>query len=87
MVSKNRPFLIFLNNAREDYTEKLVEELEAVGFKIQTFEKESLALKLLEKNNVHGIFITDSSPEKIKDFIKEIRKSENPVAIFSSLPD
>lgn len=86
MVSKNRPFLIFLNNAREDYTEKLVEELEAVGFKIQTFEKESLALKLLEKNNVHGIFITDSSPEKIKDFIKEIRKSENPVAIFSSLP-
>jgi two-component system alkaline phosphatase synthesis response regulator PhoP len=84
MVSKFRPLLIFINYTGELNVKKLPEELEVNGFKIFEFEKESIALKFLEKNNVHGVFLTDDSNEKIKQTIIEIRKSENPCAIFCS---
>jgi DNA-binding response OmpR family regulator len=85
MVLKTKPLLLILNTG-ETHDEKLSRELEQAGFRVQSFEKESLALKFLEKNNVHGLFIISSTLEKIKSLIVEIRKTENPVAIFCSHP-
>lgn len=84
MVSKYKPFIIFLSNG-DEHREKLVDEIQEAGFKVQTFEKDSLALKFLEKNNVHGVFITNGTLERAKELITEIRGSENPLAIFCSL--
>lgn len=84
MVSKHKPFIVVLS-AGDEHGEKLVEALQDAGFKIQTLEKDSLALKFLERNNVHGIFIAGHTLEKTKELIVEIRKAESPVAIFCSL--
>ena len=84
MVSKHKAFVVVLS-AEDEHGEKLVEALQEAGFKIQTLEKDSLALKFLEKNNVHGIFIVGNTLEKAKELVMEIRKAENPVAIFCSL--
>ena len=62
-----------------------MEEFQEAGFKVQSFEKDSLALKFLERNSVHGIFIAGHTLEKLKELVTEIRKAENPVAIFCSL--
>ena len=62
-----------------------MEEFQEAGFKVQSFEKDSLALKFLERNSVHGIFIVGHTLEKLKELVTEIRKAENPVAIFCSL--
>jgi two-component system alkaline phosphatase synthesis response regulator PhoP len=84
MLLKNKPILIFINSG-EIYGEKLSGELEEAGFRVQSFEKDSLALKFLERNNVHGIFIASNTLENAKVLVVEIRKTENPVAIFCSL--
>lgn len=84
MLLKNKPILIFINS-KEIYGEKLSGELEEAGFRVQSFEKDSLALKFLERNNVHGIFIAGSTLENAKELVVEIRKTENPVAVFCSL--
>ena len=84
MVSKYKPFIIFINYG-DERGEKLVEEFQEAGFKVQSFEKDSLALKFLERNSVHGIFIAGHTLEKLKELVTEIRKAENPVAIFCSL--
>ena len=83
MVGKNKPFIVFVISG-EFYAKKLSEGLEEAGFKIQAFEKESLALKFLEKNNVQGIFLTNHSFEKSKSLIEEIKKNGNPAALFCS---
>jgi hypothetical protein len=77
MLLKNKPILIFINS-REIYGEKLSGELEEAGFRVQSFEKDSLALKFLERNNVHGIFIASNTLENAKELVVEIRKTENP---------
>jgi hypothetical protein len=81
MVLKTKPLLLILNTG-EVHEEKLTGELEQANFRIQLFEKDSLALKFLERNNVHGLFINGTTLEKTKSLIGEIRKAENPVAIF-----
>jgi DNA-binding response OmpR family regulator len=85
MVLKTKPLLLLLNTG-EVHGEKLIGELEqASHFRIQSFEKDSLALKFIERNNVHGIFIHNGTLEKIRLLIGEIRKNENPVAVFCSM--
>jgi len=84
MVLKTKPLLLLLNSG-EVHEEKLVGELEQANFRVQLFEKDSLALKFLERNNVHGLFVISSTLEKTKSLIGEIRKTENPVAIFCSM--
>ena len=81
MAGKNKPFLIFIISG-EFYLEKLSDELKEVGFKIQTFEKNSLALKFLERSNVQGVFITNHDLEKSKSLVEEIKKTKNSAAIF-----
>jgi len=83
MVLKTKPLLLILNTG-ETHGEKLSEELEQAGFRVQTFEKESLALKFLEKNNVQGIFLANHTLEKSKSLVREIKKIENTSAIFCS---
>lgn len=83
MVGKNKPFIIFVISG-EFYVKKLSEELEGVGFKVQGFEKDSLALKFLERNNVQGIFLTNHTLEKSKSLVEEIKKTGNPAAVFCS---
>jgi two-component system alkaline phosphatase synthesis response regulator PhoP len=83
VVGKNKPFIVFIISG-EFYVKKLSEELEIAGFRIQVFEKESLALKFLEKNNVQGIFLTNHSLEKSKALVEEIKKTGNPAALFCS---
>ena len=84
MVLKTKPQLLILNTG-DAHAEKLSEDLEGAGFKIQTFEKDSLALKFLERNSVHGVFIISNTLENAKDLVVKIRKIENPVAVFCSL--
>ena len=84
MVLKNKPLLVFINTG-EVYGEKLSGEIEEAGFRVQSFEKDSLALKFLERNNVQGVFIASPTLENTKELVSLIRKAEKPVAIFCSL--
>ncbi len=84
MVSKYKPLIVYINTG-DTHGEKLVDELQEAGFRVQVFEKDSLGVKFLERNNVHGVFISSSTLEKAKDLVGEIRKTEKPVAIFCSL--
>ncbi len=83
MVGKNKPFIIFVISG-EFYAKKLSDELEEAGLRVQVFEKESVALKFLEKNNVQGVFLTNHTLEKSKALVEEIKKTGNPSAIFCS---
>jgi len=84
MIKKTKPLVVIINTG-EVYGEKLGDELESAGFKIQTFDKESLALKFLERNSVQGVLYIGSTLEKAKALINDVCASVNPVALFCSM--